>query len=230
MQKKTDSNLFKIALFEMRTESDLQSFKINFDLIKEWLKKHSKEKLADFEDFPKKFIGTGFTLEQVANKSFKIQKEILEKEAFFYNSLFLTLYSLLENNLNSSCILAKYIAKSKLDIHDLKDRGIKRSSRYLNVLLEIDLSKFKEWEKVLLYNGMRNYISHNRLEVKGEEKQIIKYLEKHKMMIDFDDETKYVKFTEEMIGEAVETVEKLLNWVYEQIINKYSIIKKVKNG
>lgn len=76
-------------------------------------------------------------------------------------SILQTIYSLLEHTLDNFCDLVQQERSLSLSTKDLKDRGIKRSEKYLSKVAEISFpSKLKEWRIIQDANIIRNCLAH----------------------------------------------------------------------
>lgn len=76
-------------------------------------------------------------------------------------SILLTIYSLLEHTLDNFCDLVQQEKSLLLSTKDLKDRGIKRSEKYLSKVAEVSFpSKLKEWRTIQEANTIRNCLAH----------------------------------------------------------------------
>jgi hypothetical protein len=77
------------------------------------------------------------------------------------SSLFVTIYSVVENELNRICRL--HAMEDGLDVEDLRGNGIQRACTYLTRVCRIDFpEKSDEWKLLQDYNQLRNVVVHNR--------------------------------------------------------------------
>lgn len=82
------------------------------------------------------------------------------------SSLFVTIYSTLENELNSLC--RELSKEDGLDVEDLRGNGIIRAGTFLSRVCRVDFpQESKEWKRLLEYNQLRNIIVHNNGKVEG---------------------------------------------------------------
>ena len=86
-------------------------------------------------------------------------------EEYFPNllrsSLFVTIYSVVENELNKIC--RQLAAKDGLDVEDLRGNGIQRACTFLTRVCRVDFpDKSDEWKLLRNYNQLRNVIVHNQ--------------------------------------------------------------------
>ena len=77
-------------------------------------------------------------------------------------SAFLSLYGFLEHELDKLCVLYKKTKNYKIDFRDLKDLGIERSIKYLEIVAALPIDKgSNKWGEVKLIQKIRNLIMHN---------------------------------------------------------------------
>lgn len=82
------------------------------------------------------------------------------------SSLFVTIYSTLENELNRLC--RELSKEDGLDVEDLRGSGIIRAGTFLSRVCRVDFpQESKEWKRLLEYNQLRNIIVHNNGKVDG---------------------------------------------------------------
>ena len=98
------------------------------------------------------------SLEDDFNKIEKAFPNLLRRSLFIY------VYSVLENTLNNCCRLLNFQSRPLADVKG-KDAGIKRARRYLedaNVHFPDE-----KWENIINYQKLRNCITHNQGRLKG---------------------------------------------------------------
>jgi len=77
-------------------------------------------------------------------------------------SAFLSLYGFLEHELDKLCVLYRKTENFKIELKDLKDLGIERSVKYLEIVAQLSIDKgIDKWEKVKSIQKIRNLIIHN---------------------------------------------------------------------
>lgn len=77
-------------------------------------------------------------------------------------SAFLSLYGFLEHELDKLCTLFKTTENYKIELKDLKDLGIERSVKYLEIVAQLPINKsIDKWMKVKSIQKIRNLIIHN---------------------------------------------------------------------
>jgi len=92
------------------------------------------------------------------------------------SSLFVTIYSVVENELNTLC---KQLAKKDgLKVEDLRGNGIQRANTFLVRVCRVDFPEdSQEWQLLRDYNQIRNLIVHGNGMVTGGHLQAI--VERH---------------------------------------------------
>ncbi|WP_439185882.1 hypothetical protein [Carboxylicivirga taeanensis] len=90
---------------------------------------------------------------------------------YFYNSAIVSLYSLLENNLNSLCEIIQTETNFVIGLNDLTGSNIiDKGRRFLIKIANIDFRKVdKEWIRITDYQKLRNLIVHNNSQIKNRE-------------------------------------------------------------
>jgi len=92
------------------------------------------------------------------------KEEQIKMEEYFPNllrsSLFVTIYSMLENELNRLCY--KLSKRDGLTVDDLRGNGIIRASTFLIKVCRVDFPEDSpEWKLLRQYNQLRNDVVHN---------------------------------------------------------------------
>jgi len=92
------------------------------------------------------------------------EEERRKMEKYFPNllrsSLFVTIYSAVENELNSLC--RDLSRKGGLVVEDLRGNGIQRACTFLTRVCRVDFPEDStEWKMLRNYNQLRNVIVHN---------------------------------------------------------------------
>lgn len=77
------------------------------------------------------------------------------------NSALITLFSFLEKELDSLCILFQKEKKLKLKLKDINGKGIDRATTYLMKVASLNFTKSTEWNEVKSIQKIRNLIVHN---------------------------------------------------------------------
>jgi hypothetical protein len=103
---------------------------------------------------------------------------LIEFPSILRTSVFLSLYSFLENQL---VILCKQIQNKKriaLGVNDINGNGIVKASKYLKKVVGIDFpDQAEEWTYIKHCNQLRNCLVHNGGIVNEENKKILKAIE-----------------------------------------------------
>jgi hypothetical protein len=93
----------------------------------------------------------------------EIRKDIEVFPSLIHGSTYVTIYSFFEFILSEFCRQFQLFLNLNISINDLKGSGnINRSRKYFELVLRIDLSeKKKEWNNILKFHRIRNYIVHH---------------------------------------------------------------------
>lgn len=85
------------------------------------------------------------------------------RNATYYNSLLLIVFSFPEYSLTELCrILEPYIIKPVGSYHKYEEgKGIDKSKNYLRRAFDINISEQSEWSELTKYQKVRNLIAHN---------------------------------------------------------------------
>jgi hypothetical protein len=115
-------------------------------------------------------------------------------------SLFIYVYSVLENALNNCCRLLNFQGRPLEDVKN-KGRGIERARRYLE---DAKVSfPTEKWEEIIYYKKLRNCIIHNQGRLKGcdHEEDVRKFAlsNPHLSLMHTDDEGKDIKGMSEFV-------------------------------
>jgi hypothetical protein len=199
---------------------------------------HSSEYLKDVEKLIDSKAKELYNLEQEALQDLAPGEEFYgaappeyyEKiEAVFPNllrrSLFMYIYSVLEDGLNNCCRLLNF---RRIPLEAVKDKGIRRARRYL-----IDARvKFpdEKWEELIHYQTLRNCITHSQGRLKGcdHEEDIRKFALSNPHLISLthtDDEGKDIEGLSEFIevvfhkGFCEEVIHTINNFLEQLRIN-----------
>lgn len=125
-------------------------------------------------------------------------------EPITYQSYLLSLYSVVEAALDQYCILCNEKMNLKIELQDLKDKGITRSVTYLEKVVEIEVVKSdNRWAKMKLINEIRNDFIHRSGYISNN--------------------NKINKYREEL---GIEVVNGKIYLLYENIINIYNHINE----
>lgn len=96
------------------------------------------------------------------------QIDYIKIPCYFYNSAIVSLYSLLENNINSLCEIIQAETNFVIELRDLAGSNIiDKGRRFLSKIANIDFDKIdKEWIRITDFQKLRNLIVHNNAQMK----------------------------------------------------------------
>ena len=98
---------------------------------------------------------------------------VLDLEKYIYQSIVLTAYSILENEINKYCKECKHRFKLSIGLNDLNHNGVFRAVKYLDkvVIMEEEIMSNCKWGKIRNINDLRNDLMHynGKLSAKKEE-------------------------------------------------------------
>ena len=102
------------------------------------------------------------------------QIDFIKIPCYFYNSAIVSLYSLLENNINSLCEIIQAETNLVIGFRDLAGFSvIEKGKIFLNKIANIDFERIaKEWSWIKDYQKLRNLIVHNNIQMKDLEQDI----------------------------------------------------------
>ncbi len=78
------------------------------------------------------------------------------------NSLFISIFSFFENELNQLCNLYKIFFNSTISLEDISGKGIVKAKKYLEKVVGLNLDSLNtEWSILANYKKIRNSLVHN---------------------------------------------------------------------
>lgn len=135
------------------------------------------------------------SLEEDYEKIYNVFPNLLRRSLFIY------VYSVLEDALNNCCRLLNYQGRVLKDVK-ADDKSIRRAKKYLEDA-DVKFPVSNEWNEILCYQKLRNCITHNQGRVKGcsYEKDIRNFILKnsHLSLMYTDDEGKDVEGMSEFV-------------------------------
>lgn len=147
------------------------------------------------------------------------------------NSLFITLYSLLEHELDHLC---RYLCEEynySIKFSDYREKnGIQRAKCYLKKIARIDFpDKTSSWDSIANYNRIRNLIVHNngKLDATQNAKKVRDFIERSSL-IEITESTipslyelePRIQFNEGFHNEVIDTLEIFLGELWEVLRKK----------
>lgn len=178
--------------------------------VKEKIQKWDQEKDSDPE------IPDGFDI---------YEHEVIstgEFRSLLNNSMFLTIYSLFENEFVTLCEYAGRIQGSLLHPKELSGQNyIDQCRRFIVKELEVNLDSLNsEWEEITKFQTLRNSLAHNNGVLKDKSD---KYLESIKNIngLSVDEKTLKIKIkNDEFLISLIDKLVKFLNSIIEKIIEQ----------
>lgn len=129
----------------------------------------------------------------------QLEGKFIKKEPFadsFSNimkkSFLITTYSILEKELSMLTMFIESQSETLIKIEDLKYRGIYRDYNYLSKVVGFEIPLNDNWEKIQIYNKIRNYFIHDprvvfsQKEVKKLSNQLVPYIKFEKESVGKD--------------------------------------------
>ncbi|MFD1552583.1 hypothetical protein DNU06_15565 [Putridiphycobacter roseus] len=205
-------------------ETTKLSYELQFHPIKFYLENSQKTILLCEKELEEKYnkynehIQYLMELSELRKLTTKQLPDILNK------SVYLTIYSMFENEFFKLCESLQKIENLNLGPKDLKGGSyIALCNNYIKKVINVNLDRFKnEWEITEKYQQIRNLIAHNNGIIKPNNKEIIKFInttegisfDKNSLFINIDS----VTFLNMLIDHLV----KYLNDIIDEIqIQKY---------
>lgn len=164
-------------------------FEMRFDPIKAFVKSMNRMIEIENEELKKKYNA----VEQERPKhdidypdAFDIyESEIMNQREYpklLYNSMFLTVYSYLENEFRYICSICRTIEGHTLDAKDLSGSNYLQQSRdYIAKVVGVQLNDVNdEWRLLKIYQTLRNIVAHRQGKVDSSEKKAREFINKNK--------------------------------------------------
>ena len=155
-------------------------------------------------------------IEEMYADDYRQLKEIFPN--ILWSSLFITCYLLLESSLDILCEKLCKTTQQSSKPSNLKDKGITRSRKYLNNVINIKFpDKTTHWQEIKHYNLIRNIIVHEDGKV-GETKKdkIVETYINQKKSIDLD-KLGHVQSVDDFIQEVIRTLESFFNELFSAL-------------
>ncbi|WP_299628378.1 hypothetical protein [uncultured Tenacibaculum sp.] len=209
----------------------LRNFKIGYDFrfdpIKAYLESTQEMILTQERELEEKF--KKWNEEHSENPempdAFDIyEMEILNSSEFpniLNKSIYLTIYSMFENEFNKLCEWCQHSEELNLSPKDLKGGNyIGQCRNYIIKVLNVNLENLKEqWTKIGKYQQIRNVIAHNNGIVKQTNKEIPKFvdstqgisIEQKTSEIQIESIDFLIDFIDHLVGFLNETIEEIVN-------------------
>jgi len=153
------------------------------------------------------------------------EMEILNSSEFpniLNKSIYLTIYSMFENEFNKLCEWCQHAENLNLGPKDLKGRNyIGQCRSYIIKVLNVNLDNLNEqWEKIGKYQQIRNVIAHNNGIVKQGNNEIRTFLN-NKEGISIEQKTSEIQISSvQFLNELIDHLVNFLNKTIEEIITQ----------
>ncbi|OGU10488.1 MAG: hypothetical protein A2X61_08650 [Ignavibacteria bacterium GWB2_35_12] len=146
-------------------------------------------------------------------------------------SAFLSLFGFLEHELDNLCMLYKKTNNYKIDPRDLKDLGIERSIKYLDIVVSLPFDKSNnKWVNVKSIQKIRNLIVHNEgklIDIEGNlrnnEQQIV-------LQNEFLSGDNVIIMEEGYLNFVLKTFDLLFKYIDELIQNQYRMTIEITHS
>jgi hypothetical protein len=137
-------------------EFPLDSFREYLNITQDVIEKEVKQKISAYE----RYLDTASDEEIKRDYDFIDHEIRINTQQLFYNSLFISAYSLLEKKMSQLCKVAG--KRYTLQARDISGEGIFRYRTYLEKVVGIDFTNLKtEWDQITRYNKLRNHLVHS---------------------------------------------------------------------
>ena len=157
-------------------------------------------------------------------------EEILDEEYFVISesmpiivrqSLFISIYSLLETYMNDVCDMLKENQKIAISVGDLSGNGIFRAQCYLQKVLNVDFpASHKTWQKISNYNRIRNCLVHSSGQVTDDtNKQLLRFI-KNNPLIDLNPIHR-IHLQEGFVDEVCDSIESFVNDLTDRMLRRF---------
>ena len=207
----------------------LRNFQIGYDFrfdpIKAYLES-TQEMIRDQEKgLEKKFNEWNEKHAEMPDAFDIYEMEILNSSEFpniLNKSIYLTIYSMFENEFNKLCEWCQHAEDLNLEPKDLKGRNyIGQCRSYIIKVLNVNLDNLNEqWEKIGKYQKIRNVIAHNNGIVKQGNTEIRTFLN-NKEGVSIEQKTSEIQISSvQFLNELIDHLVKFLNNTIEEIITQ----------
>jgi len=150
--------------------------------------------------------------------------DFIKLPSYFYHSSIVSLYSLLENKLNSLCDIIQKETELVIGVNEIVGSNIiQRARKYLVKFADIDFSKVEnEWQRIADFQKLRNVIVHNNSQIEisnsnKDDNSTIKLLNKFKG-VEIDKQDGIFLMTKiEILYEFQTIIEKFISMIIGQL-------------
>jgi len=206
-----------------KAKSEFKSDKFNFEVDVVF----HLSAIHEYIEYTKDFVET-----KIINKIDKYKEEIendfesidmndylitLNNKEFYYNSIFISLYSFLEKKMYQLCKIAE--SQHTIKIKDQRGRGIKQYKEYLKNVVKINFEELKsEWDNICNLGELRNLIMHNTTEVHQNDSKLINKLKSiNKLSFrKVDENFEFYIDDIKLLTEFSNTINKFLETIYDE--------------
>jgi len=161
--------------------------------------------------------------EEVFHKYVWEQYQTLTPE-FHRESLLISLYNFLENQMNTLCEKLAVSVDSRIELKDLNGKGVERAKLYLTKMVGIDFNRFgEEWGYIQDINKLRNCIVHNGGKISSApNNKLHEVIRKNSKLT--KTETGYLSVGSDLIDDFIATLLKFFEKM-EAEVERYGAIK-----
>jgi hypothetical protein len=217
---KLDKNKLFEQVFRHQAKDKLERFR-DYTLEIESKFSADKSKLAD--SFSQATEGLSESERQEVETYFSDDYYIIEEVhvGLYRKSTLVSVYSFLENSLNTLC---RHLYKRNgypVELDDLRGEGIVRAKCYLEKLAGIDFSLMNgQWGIILSFNKVRNCIVHSEGNIKdSKSSEKLENIVKNTSGLSLRDE-RYIKIDREYIDAVITTIEEFMEKLHDQVFMK----------
>ncbi|MBO2675934.1 hypothetical protein I6M53_14935 [Shewanella algae] len=137
----------------------------------------------------------------------------------YRKSTLVSVYSFLENSMNSLCLHLQRSHSYPVELNDLRGEGIVRAKIYLEKLAGIDFTLINgEWSELIAFNKLRNCIVHSEGNIKASKNSTqLENIINQKSSLSLRHE-RHLKVEREYIDAIMTTTEAFLEKLHQQAI------------
>lgn len=136
-------------------------------------------------------------------------------------SVFVTLYALLESELNQLCYLFDKHANHAMELEDVSGSGIFRAKKYLIKVAGMDFpSRNPDWGDIRNYNRIRNCIMHSQGSIREASNKLNNYIYNHSELS--TDDHGNIEMKKRFVSKAIGNIKELFKEISEELQDNHS--------